>query len=67
MMELMSGWDEKKLDNARHSFEEDNGWEKFKGEFLELFLELHNIWEKCTPKQYFLFSNFVFKNNKNPK
>ena len=67
MMELMSGWNEKKLDNARHSFEEDNGWEKFKGEFLELFLKLHNIWEKCTPKQYFLFSNFVFKNNKNPK
>ena len=60
MMELMSGWDEYKLNAARMAFEQDCGWDKYKEDFLEYFLSLHHTWKKCAPKNYISFSNFVF-------
>ena len=63
MMELMSGWDDTKLNFARKAFEEDNGWKDYKEEFKEFFLQLHNIWEKSEPKEYVSFSNYVFESN----
>lgn len=60
MMEQMSMWDESKLDSAKLALEQDCGWVNYKEEFMEYFLSLHNIWKKCTPKQYTSFSQFVF-------
>lgn len=63
MMELMSGWDDAKLNLARKAFEEERGWENYKEEFKEFFLQLHFLWEKSEPKDYVSFSNYVFESN----
>lgn len=65
MMELMSGWNDSKIDSARISLIEENGWKEYKEEFLQLLLSLKATWKDCEPKNYVSFSNYVFdKNNK---
>lgn len=60
MMELMTGWDEHKIQSAKRALLENNGWKEYKEEFLSLLLSLKKIWENSKPKNYVSFSDFVF-------
>ena len=62
MINLVSDWDLKKIDQANAAFQAKNkDWLKFKNDYFKYFISLKNAWKKTENKKYKFNMNSLFK------
>lgn len=62
MINLVSDWDLKKIDNANEAFKEKTAaWDEFKKDYLDYFVELKKLWEGTANPKYKFRTDSLFR------